>query len=49
METSATEKILAAARKKFAEQGYEGTSVRQIASEADVNIAMISYYFGGKR
>lgn len=44
----ATEKLLHTARRLFAEHGYEGTSIRQIAQEADVNISMISYYFGGK-
>ena len=34
--------------KLFAQKGFEGTSVREIASGADVNPAMISYYFGSK-
>lgn len=32
----------------FAEKGFEGTTVRDIAQAADVNLAMISYYFGSK-
>ncbi|GAM11487.1 putative HTH-type transcriptional regulator YttP [Geobacter sp. OR-1] len=32
----------------FAESGYNGVSVRQIARAAGVNLAMISYYFSGK-
>lgn len=40
--------ILLAAEKLFAEQGYEGTSTRQIAREAGANMAMINYYFGSK-
>ena len=40
--------ILEVAEKLFAEHGFDGTSVRQIALEADINIAMISYYFGSK-
>jgi len=40
--------ILAVAEKLFAELGFAGTSVRQIAKEAEINIAMISYYFGSK-
>ncbi|SEW09721.1 transcriptional regulator, TetR family [Chitinophaga sp. YR573] len=40
--------ILEAAEQLFASQGFHGTSVRDIAHEADVNIAMISYYFGSK-
>ena len=40
--------ILATSERLFAKNGYEGTSVRDIAEEAGVNIAMISYYFGSK-
>ena len=40
--------ILEVAEKLFAENGFDGTSVRHIAKEADVNVAMISYYFGSK-
>ncbi|WP_212005442.1 TetR/AcrR family transcriptional regulator [Chitinophaga sp. HK235] len=40
--------IITVAEKLFAEKGFHGTSVRDIAQEADVNIAMISYYFGSK-
>ena len=32
----------------FAEKGFNGTSVRDIADKAHVNLAMISYYFGSK-
>lgn len=42
------EHIIDIAEKLFARNGYNGTSVRDIAKEADVNIAMISYYFGSK-
>ena len=40
--------IMSTAERLFSEKGYEGTSVRDIAEEAGVNIAMISYYFGSK-
>lgn len=40
--------ILQAAEELFAGKGYEGTSVRDIAQKAAVNVAMISYYFGSK-
>lgn len=40
--------ILAASERLFSTTGYEGTSVRDIAQEAKVNVAMISYYFGSK-
>ena len=40
--------ILKVAEKLFAENGFDGTSVRQISKEANINVAMISYYFGSK-
>ena len=40
--------ILDTAEKLFAEHGYDGTTVRDIADAAAVNLAMISYYFGSK-
>jgi AcrR family transcriptional regulator len=42
-------RILSAAAKLFDIQGYNGTSVRQIAEEAQVNLALISYHFQGKQ
>lgn len=42
------EKIMKAARNLFADQGYEGTSVREIAKAADVNVASLNYYFASK-
>ncbi|GAA0883806.1 TetR family transcriptional regulator [Sphingobacterium siyangense subsp. cladoniae] len=40
--------ILLAAERLFAIKGFDGTSVRDIANEANVNVAMINYYFGSK-
>ena len=40
--------ILTVAEQLFAEKGFDGTSVRDIAQLATVNLAMISYYFGSK-
>jgi len=40
--------IMEAAEQFFAENGFDGTSVRDIAEKAGVNLAMISYYFGSK-
>ena len=40
--------ILQTPEKLFAEHCYDGTSVRDIAKSANINIAMISYYFGSK-
>lgn len=41
-------KILLAAKRLFAKNGFDGTSVRQICDEAGVNVALVSYHFGGK-
>jgi len=40
--------IMEAAIELFAEKGFEGTSIRDLATKADVNVAMINYYFGSK-
>ena len=42
------DRILAAAVKIFAEKGYSGARIDQIAREAGVNKALIYYYFEGK-
>lgn len=42
------ERLLLAAMRLFAEQGYAKTSTREIALAAGTNIASISYYFGDK-
>ncbi|MEI6311714.1 MAG: TetR family transcriptional regulator [Bacteroidota bacterium] len=42
------EHIMDIAEKLFAEYGYEAVSTRKLAADAQVNIAMISYYFGSK-
>jgi AcrR family transcriptional regulator len=42
------EHILIVAEELFAEKGFDGASVRDIAQQAGVNLAMISYYFGSK-
>lgn len=41
-------RMLQAAKSLFAKQGFEGTSVRQICEAASANVALVSYYFGGK-
>lgn len=43
------EKILNIAEKHFANYGYEGTALRKIASEAKVQLSLISYYFPSKK
>ena len=40
--------IMEAAEQLFADKSFDGSSVRDIADAAGVNIAMISYYFGSK-
>ncbi len=42
------EQIIEAAIDLFAQKGFEGTSIRDLASKADVNVAMVNYYFGSK-
>lgn len=44
----AKERILKTAISLFGQKGYSAVGVREIASAANVNIAMISYYFNGK-
>lgn len=47
--TDKKEDVFNSAVKLFNMYGYHGTSVRAISEEAGVNIALISYYFGGKK
>ena len=42
------DRILDTAEKLFAEQGYAGTSLRQIISAAGVNLAAVHYHFKSK-
>lgn len=42
------QKIIDAAIPLFAKKGFAGVSVKELAEAAGVNIALISYYFGGK-
>ena len=46
--TETREAIRAAARRLFAERGFEGASMRAIASEAGVDAALITHFFGSK-
>ncbi len=43
------ERLLDVAEQQFAEQGYAATSIRQLAGQADVNPALVHYYFGTKK
>ncbi|NMH58501.1 TetR/AcrR family transcriptional regulator [Alteromonas ponticola] len=42
-------RILNAAETLFAEQGFQQTSMRQITSKAEVNLASVNYHFGNKK
>ena len=43
------EHILKVATKLFAQKGFDGVSVREICKTSGVNVALISYYWGGKK
>src|SRR3954466_7598074 len=40
--------ILAAARERFATDGYEKATIRAIAADADIDPSMVMRYFGNK-
>ncbi len=40
--------IIEVAETLFSEKGFDGTSIRNIAKLAHINVAMVSYYFGSK-
>lgn len=42
-------KIKEAARKVFQEKGFSGTKTRDIAEAADINLALLNYYFRSKK
>jgi AcrR family transcriptional regulator len=42
------EAILAAARQLFAERGFDATTVREVATVAGIDPALVIRYFGGK-
>ena len=46
--SSSREDIRRAARKLFAERGYQGASMRVIAAEAGVDAALVVHFFGSK-
>ena len=48
MDTSTEERIKQAARKVFHQKGYAATRTRDIAEEANINHAMLNYYFRSK-
>lgn len=48
-ESTARDDILEAARKLFSDNGFDRTTLRQVADSAGVDAALISHYFGNKR
>lgn len=46
--TDTKNKILEVARVLFANHGFDGTSIRDIAKAADVNVASVNYHFSNK-
>lgn len=47
-EISTQQKIISAARTVFTKKGYAATRTRDIAKEANVNLALLNYYFKSK-
>lgn len=47
--TSTKNKILDSAEYLFAIDGFNGTSLREITSHAEVNLAAVNYHFGSKK
>ncbi|NRA63335.1 MAG: TetR/AcrR family transcriptional regulator [Pseudobacteriovorax sp.] len=43
------ERVLQAAKKLFAEKGFAGTSIREIAEESEANVSAINYHFRSKQ
>lgn len=46
--TVTEQSIIESAKILFIKNGYRGTSMRDIAADAKVNLAMLNYYFGSK-
>ncbi len=42
------DRLMEAALDLFGQSGFNGVSVREIASDAKINVAQINYHFGGK-
>src|SRR5437667_9277766 len=49
MPASTRQRLLAAATTLFAEHGFHGTTVREIAARAGVNVAAGNYHYGSKK
>lgn len=42
------ERLISVAKKLFSEKGFDGTTVKDIADAAHVNVSLVSYHFSGK-
>lgn len=49
VDTTTEEKIKEAARTVFHKKGFAATRTRDIAEEADINLALLNYYFRSKK
>ncbi|MGH8890844.1 MAG: TetR family transcriptional regulator [Acidothermaceae bacterium] len=43
------QQVLEVARRRFLAAGYQGVTLRSVAAEAGVDVALISYFFGSKK
>jgi AcrR family transcriptional regulator len=48
LEQDSKEYLMEVALKVFAEKGFDGATVKEIAQKAKMNVSLISYYFEGK-
>ena len=49
MDKSTEEKIKVVAERLFMERGFSGTRTRDIADEAEINLALLNYYYRSKK
>lgn len=47
-EKDSRERLLRAAQSVFSQKGFDGATVKDLADQAQVNVSLVSYYFGGK-
>ena len=47
-EASTRERLIEAAGRLFAENGFEGSTIRGICEDAGANVAAVNYHFRGK-
>ncbi|OEU51518.1 MAG: hypothetical protein BA866_06245 [Desulfobulbaceae bacterium S5133MH15] len=47
--TNSKERILRIATSLFARKGFAETGMRELATEAEVNLSMVNYFFGSKK